>query len=249
MYKLLIADDEEIEREAIKMFVLRAGLPVGEIFETGGGNETVTAALKHSPDIMILDINMPGISGLDALEKIRGAGCRVKTVISTAYDQFDFAVRALQLGAADFLVKPVKQDILVSCLTHIIEYLDSEVPAVPRTAFAQDSRWGSGDIAAKLMTYMENNFGKKITLDDIAESCGYSKFHASRIFKAATGKTIIEYLIHIRIKNARQLLAATNHSIKEISAITGFSDPNYFTWTFRKYTNLSPGQYRSNILE
>jgi YesN/AraC family two-component response regulator len=186
---------------------------------------------------------------LEALEKIRGAGCPVKTVISTAYDQFDFAVRALRLGAADFLVKPVKQEILVSCLAHIIEFLDSEVPGGSKTASAQDDRWAPSDAAAKLTAYMENNFGKKITLEDIVENCGYSKFHASRVFKAATGKTIIEYLIHIRIKNAKRLLAAANYSIKEISSMTGFSDPNYFTWTFRKYTHLSPGQYRSSILE
>jgi YesN/AraC family two-component response regulator len=247
VYKLLIADDERIEREAIRHFVIAADLPFSGIFEAAGGNETVRSVLREKPDILILDVNMPGINGLEALEKIRREGCNVKTLISTAWDTFDFAVKALRLGAVDFLVKPVKQEVLVSCLAHIIEYFKGmeELPAPVSIAADPPAK-----AVARLRMFIEENYSRKINLDDIIDSCSYSKYHASRIFKSETGRTLMEYLIQIRIEKAKELLLSDTLSIKEISARTGFSDPNYFTWTFHKYLQCSPGQYRdSNKLE
>ena len=106
-YTVLIVDDEAIERKAIRMTLESSHLPLSLTYEASSGREMLETVKNHSIDIIILDINMPGLSGLQALEMLRAEGKDTKVIISTAYDEFNFAVKALQSGAVDFLVKPV----------------------------------------------------------------------------------------------------------------------------------------------
>ena len=109
-YTVLIVDDEQIEREAIRMILETSHLPISFIYEANSGRKMLEMTASHSVDIIILDINMPGLSGLQALEMLRSEGRETKVIISTAYDEFNFAVKALQSGAVDFLVKPVDEN-------------------------------------------------------------------------------------------------------------------------------------------
>ena len=125
-YTVLIVDDEQIEREAIRMILETSHLPISFIYEANSGRKMLEMTASHSVDIIILDINMPGLSGLQALEMLRSEGRDTKVIISTAYDEFNFAVKALQSGAVDFLVKPVDDETLIESLRKSIERLDEE---------------------------------------------------------------------------------------------------------------------------
>ena len=125
-YNILIADDEDIEREALKMIVGSSGLPFSSLHEAKNGREALDISEKSKIDIMILDINMPKLSGLQVLEMLRAKGDDAKVIISTAYDEFAYAVKALQFGAVDFLVKPVLDENLIESLKKCIERLDEE---------------------------------------------------------------------------------------------------------------------------
>ena len=126
MYKLLIADDEKLEREALRYFVSQSSLDIGEIIECANGNEVVKQVLLVQPDIILLDINMPGLNGLDAFEQFKNVKHPYRVIFSTAFDYFEYAVKALQLGAMDFLVKPVDQKRLLSVLVKAMDQLDAE---------------------------------------------------------------------------------------------------------------------------
>lgn len=92
--------------------------------------------------------------------------------------------------------------------------------------------------------YMKEHYSEKITLTSIADSVGFSKYYISRLFKKHMGVTIIDYLIKIRLDKAKELLEKGDYSIKQISFMVGYSDPNYFTWSFKKYLGLSPIKFR-----
>ena len=115
-YRIIIAEDEEIERTALRL-ILHTRMPQFRVIaETNNGVELLELCRQENPDIVLLDINMPGINGLDAMEQIRQSVPDIHFIILSAYADFGYAQRALKLGACDYLTKPIKTDILIAAL-------------------------------------------------------------------------------------------------------------------------------------
>ena len=95
--------------------------------------------------------------------------------------------------------------------------------------------------------YIEENFRKDISLDDVSREVDISPYYFSKLFKQETGKNFIEHLTEIRLKNARELLQNSQLSIKEICAESGYSDPNYFSRIFKKYEGVTPSEFRERL--
>jgi two-component system response regulator YesN len=127
MFKLLIADDEFIEIEALKFIIMNSTLPIADIKTASNGRDAIDIATSFLPDILIIDIKMPGINGIEAATKIKALLPHCKIIFSSAYDHFDHAKNALQIGASDFLVKPVSNEILLGTLNKVIHDLKSEI--------------------------------------------------------------------------------------------------------------------------
>lgn len=406
MYKLLIADDELLERQALRYFVEHSGLEIKTILDAGNGVDAVRLALAEQPDICLLDIKMPGLTGLEVMEQLRSFDKQCKVVVSTAYSEFDYALQAFHLGALDFLVKPVKKEVLLRVLTRAIDELDEEQNQIRRKQRTTDMSYvlekrilrelvtghideetlwfldGIGlskdilcagfywhlerrldeqekaslslylrreltaagyqhllfvhstsidllvmghssliteeaqhivtDIFNKALgeyqipcraavgpwvndifqiefsyvearkalgesvlspvvdflsapdsqkddsskgrreppeikemcRYMEEHYSENISLVDVTQKVGFSKYYGGRLFKQYMGTTIIDYLIQIRMNKAKELLLQDEYSIKQISYMIGYQDPNYFTWSFKKTMGVSPVKYR-----
>ncbi|ORC34711.1 hypothetical protein B4O97_12265 [Marispirochaeta aestuarii] len=126
MYTLLIADDERLEREALKYIIRRGTAEIGNIIEAVNGREAIEIAEKEKPDIAFLDIKMPGINGVEAARRLKELLPACKIVFLTAFDTFDYAREALRLGAEDFLVKPVEDERVLELLTLLARRLREE---------------------------------------------------------------------------------------------------------------------------
>jgi two-component system response regulator YesN len=126
MYKLLIADDEQIVLDSVR-FVVENYMGGRLHVETARtGREAVEKAEAFRPDIVVMDIKMPGISGLDAIADIKRLDGGALFIVATAYEKFDFAKEALHLGAMEYLSKPLGRDKLVSALENAIRVKDGE---------------------------------------------------------------------------------------------------------------------------
>ena len=123
-YRLLIADDEKLERDALRYIVQAGSLSVGEIWDASNGREAVEIARRLRPDICFLDIKMPGMSGIDAARSIKAAVAGVRIVFLTAFDYFDYAREAIRIGVEDFLIKPASNESVLEVLRRITESLD-----------------------------------------------------------------------------------------------------------------------------
>ncbi|MBP5762621.1 MAG: helix-turn-helix domain-containing protein, partial [Lachnospiraceae bacterium] len=102
----------------------------------------------------------------------------------------------------------------------------------------------SNDAIEAAKKYIEKNYTLNITLEDVSREVNISSYYLSRIFKEGTGENFIDYLTKLRIEKAKELLSTTQYSMKEICAKSGYSDPNYFSKTFKKNVGVTPTEYR-----
>jgi len=125
VYKLLIADDEHLECDAIELLVNRANLPL-ECIKAKNGHEAVELAKLHNPEIAFLDIRMPGLDGIEAAKQIRAMDEECHIVFLTAWSTFELAQQAIRLGASEYLVKPVQRKDVYDLLDKLIAALDEQ---------------------------------------------------------------------------------------------------------------------------
>ncbi|AJY74225.1 response regulator transcription factor [Paenibacillus beijingensis] len=126
MYRVMIADDEALEREGLEWIVRNMMPGEFEIIHAENGRIAIERAEEHHPQIVLMDVNMPGIRGLDAIREIKSRLPDTKFVLVTAYDYFSYAQEALSLGVKEYIVKPAKRTHVVETLKRLVEELDSE---------------------------------------------------------------------------------------------------------------------------
>lgn len=112
------------------------------------------------------------------------------------------------------------------------------------TNISNKAEESSNDAIAASKSYIEANFTKNITLEDVSREVNISSYYLSRIFKEGTGENFIDYVTKLRIEKAKELLSTTQYSMKEICSICGYSDPNYFSKSFKKNVGVTPTEYR-----
>nr|WP_239585641.1 response regulator [Lysinibacillus composti] len=105
---------------------------------------------------------------------------------------------------------------------------------------------GMNQVVIQAVSFIETNYFKEITLDDLSAEVGLSQSYLSTIFKKVTGKSFIEYLNDLRIEKAKQLLNTSNLKVFEVANKVGFNDPKYFSKQFKRITGISPNAYKVN---
>jgi len=109
MYKVMIADDEKVAIDSLQ-FIIEKNFPDAEIVSTArSGREAIEQAEENVPDILFMDIRMPGINGIEAIREIRKRHTQIVIIVLTAFDQFEFAKEAVNLGVMEYLLKPVSR--------------------------------------------------------------------------------------------------------------------------------------------
>ncbi len=134
----------------------------------------------------------------------------------------------------------LSEELIKCCVTELFSYIIRN-PSCYKT---DSNTKKTSRIIEEIILYINENFSSNITLDEISEKAGFSKFYFSKFFKAYTGFGYKEYLLLVRIKEAKKLLKATEKSICEIAFLCGFNDSNYFSTIFKRLNNCTPNEYR-----
>jgi two-component system response regulator YesN len=121
MYTLLVADDEQLERQALHFIIKQKCPNIKVIGETGDGKSAVRIAEIEKPDIVLMDIRMPEMNGLEAAKRIRSLLPDTVIIMLTAFDEFSYAKQALTIGVVEYLLKPVRPDDIMHTLELTIE--------------------------------------------------------------------------------------------------------------------------------
>lgn len=242
MYKLLIVDDEAFERKVIRFMLKKSFTNIEIVDDATNGEDAILLAKKHKPNIIIMDIKMPEKNGLEAQQAIMQFNPNVKTIILTAFDNFNFAQNAIKLGVVDYILKPIRPDELNESINKIISLLQKEKVGSQSTKDLSSA--SDKDPIHKAMEYINKNFTKNISLESVSEHIHLNPQYFSRYFKNNTGINFIEYVSKLRVKEGKKLLVSTNKSISRISMDIGYIDSAYFTKVFIKYEGISPHKYR-----
>lgn len=126
MYTLFIADDEQVIREGIKNIINWEALGFSVCGEAGNGALALSEILKAKPDLVLMDIRMPKLAGLEVIEKAQAAGFTGKFIILSGYSDFSYAKTAMKLGVSHYLTKPIDEDELEKTVCEIVALIEKE---------------------------------------------------------------------------------------------------------------------------
>ena len=116
MYRLVIADDEKAIRETIATFIDWESLDIEVVAVCKNGNEAYDAILDEYPDIVLTDIRMPGMSGLEMIQRLKNVGGNIEFIILSGYGEFEYAKKAMELGVDHYLLKPCNENEIIKVI-------------------------------------------------------------------------------------------------------------------------------------
>ena len=235
---IMIVDDEPKIRNGLSRLL------------DGRGNWHVTGtyadgmdALKNMafrrPDVIITDIRMPEVNGLDMIDRMRETDRDAYIIILSGYSDFGFAQRAIELGVTRYLTKPTKKRELLGVLEEIERRLPGEQKG------EEEKKEVTNLMVQKAMDYIALNYSGKISLKEIAQELYLSPNYLSELFKRHTGKNISEYITQFRLEKARRYLQQPEYKIGDVAELVGFSDQRYFSSMFKRRYGMTPNEYRN----
>ncbi len=258
MYRVLVADDEPIERQVVCKKIMNFFPGQVEVFLAENGIEAVRVFQEKSCQVAMLDIAMPGMTGLEAAEEIRRLKPECGIIFLTAFDDFGYAKKAIRVRALDYLLKPGADEDIINALERAFyladrnEGKDSQATPLPQEASEDGTTHrdeeSSNTLVRDVSDYIDSHYKEDISLQDVASVLGYSDVYFCKIFKQNFGRNFITYLNNYRIDRAKELLADPAINIKDVSSEAGYRDANYFTRVFKRIVGTTPSEYRQGVL-
>ena len=236
MLKVVVVEDEELVRKGIVLTVDWAGAGCAVVGEAANGEEGLEVIRRYRPDLIVTDIRMPKLDGIEMLRRLREEGNRAHVVFLTAYSDFSYAQSALKLGAAE----------LEETIARIRSRAQAAAPAAPAAPVLPE---GQGPEKSKYvreaLTYLSEHYNDPdISVSSVARSLGVSDGHLSHVFKKETSYTLSAYLTNYRMHKATELLRDCRVKVYEVAESVGYRDITYFSSAFKKSVGMSPSEYQ-----
>lgn len=187
MYKVIVVEDETMVRRGIILTINWAALDCVIAGEAANGEEGACLAERLSPDIIVTDVKMPRMDGVEMITKLREEGCAARFIILTAYGDFKYAQSALRLGVSDYLLKPLKDGDLEQAILHIRSQIEKGTEkeseaAAPVLRFHADKK-SKNKYVAEAIRYIRMHYQENITISTVAEYLEISEGYLSRVLK------------------------------------------------------------------
>jgi two-component system response regulator YesN len=260
MFKVILVDDEAPLRSLLRSLI--AVVPDFHIVgEAGDGVEALARCRRCGPDIVITDVRMPGLDGLELMTQLAHSFPGVQVIVVSAYHEFAYAQRAIEHGAVGYLLKPVQEQdlerVLKKAQNVIAQRLAvrNQITSMKRELGKLQSSLSSpsaneiacgnpSPVIQKVLEYIQENYNRDVSLEEIAQKMYMNTSYLSRLFKQKTGKCFHDFLVEVRLTNARALLAKSELHVNEIAEMLGYKDPSHFISVFKRSTGMTPNDYR-----
>ena len=243
MYRMILADDEvHIREELSTMYDWKAhDIRIAAVCRNG--LEAYEAILDESPDLVLTDIRMPGMSGLEMIERLRSAKSDLSFIILSGYRDFEYARQAIALGVTQYLTKPLDEKSLWEAVENGKEQCRRiSLPRMPQTAGGESG----ADLVKAVREYVFDHLSdSSLSLQGIARNVLFmNEDYVSHLFATGSGEKFSHFLNSTRVEAAKKLLMTSGLSISAIAERTGFgANPKYFSQVFKKYTGSTPSAF------
>ncbi len=251
MFRIVIADDEEIIRNGLKNLIESYDLNLSVVGTARDGEEALQLIKEYQPEIILMDINMPFMNGLQVIEKTKELDPNSKIIIISGYDQFEYAQKALELGVFSYLLKPIQYRDFKNIIAKAMDSYCERMWEINKLKEIDVDNGNHKCVGNQAINYIKENFTQNdLTLNLIAEQLHISQSYLTRIIKQKTGISFTDYLNKLRINMAIKLLLDKDrdYTINDIANMVGYSSQHYFSRAFKNYIGLSPNQYRNQNL-
>ena len=230
--KILVVDDDCLICENVKSKLQRIGL-AGLACQTAVSVVDAKLLLQTDspPDILITDLNMPGLSGFTLIKYVKEHYPDVIIYVLSGYDDYQLVRQAFLSGADDYLLKPVDVEELREKLSHTSQTVKIE-------SVAKDFQFES------VLAFIDENISRDITMDEAAANIAISYNYFSRRFKELTGYSFPEYVNRRRIELSKAYLRDPSLKIADIAYKIGYHSPSTFSREKKKYEDCYPTDYR-----
>lgn len=237
--KLLIADDEDMIRKGVAKYLKLHTDRFSKIYEAENGQEAIDLTLRYQPDMLLLDVQMPGKTGLDVMKEVEKAGLEPVIVILSGYDAFTYAQQAVRYGAKDYLLKPVRAADILNTLNELADkYIGREEDLI------EEEKEATNPLVREATEYMQENYAKDLSLTEVAEHLRISTGYLSTLMNQSLGCGFVDYLNQVRVDRACCYLEQNQLKNYEVAYKVGFNDEKYFSKVFKKIKGMTPKEYR-----
>jgi two-component system response regulator YesN len=259
MPKVIIVDDEIWVRKGIVKAIDWEQLGLELSGEAVDGEDAYALVLKETPHIMLMDMRMPGMDGRQLLKLLKERFPKMVTIVVSGFSHFEYTKEAIQYGAFDYVLKPIKKPELMQVLQRAVEEVKRRYGCPQFNEDGQKADYGADTegisstagagtrqpgIVESIVLDIMNQYDKPLVLSDFAKKYHMNPDYLSRLFKKETGKNFSDLVMECRIEKAKELLERTNYKYFEISCLVGYEDYRYFSQVFKKSVGMTPGEYK-----
>lgn len=244
MYSVLILDDNKPTALQISQTIPwgELGCEVVGVLNDGVSGKKAIEQLR--PDLVITDIEMPGLSGIEMLDLTKRIIPESQIIFISAFENFDYAQKAIKLQVCEYLVKPFTRTMLRNAIEEALSRLD-------RTHGAGDADTAKqGDyspVMQNILDYIDTVVYGPISMEMVADHFEMSPSKLGRLLKKEMGIRFVDLVTGKRIERAKQLLAVPNLRVADVAGKVGYADYITFYKVFTRSENISPRDYRHNM--
>ena len=242
--RVLIVDDEAYMVDYIKKIADWEAHGFDEVLTAHGGSLARDYLKQHEPELLVTDIKMPKVSGLDLAEFVFENKLRTKVIIISGYGEFEFAQQAMRYGVSEYLLKPVLKADFVKTLERLFPKAKAQEEvfydgAQPGTA----NGYNSCEMVKK---YVEEHYGEDLSLEVIAAHVHLHPAYLSKVFKENEDQNLSGYITNVRMEKAAQLLMEPELKVHDVMEKVGYQKSQYFSKLFREKYGVTPVEYKKS---
>lgn len=238
--KVVLVDDERAVVESISKIVDWEAYGFQLTSACLNGFQALDAIRKDSPDIVITDIKMPVMNGIELIKRTREFNDQVVFIILSGYGEFELAKKAMKEGVREYLLKPCSEDEIIEALENSVR--EKSIPATEQEEAEEK------DFVEIILDYVEGHYAEEaLNLKWIAKELVFlNEDYISKRFRQRTGSRFTVYLNEVRVRKAKEyLMSHADVSNEKLASEAGFgNNPKYFEKVFKKYTGFTPKEYK-----
>lgn len=247
MNRILIAEDEKMVRYGIHVMIENSEVPFQEIDECHNGKEAVDYLQKYRYDLVLTDIRMPFMDGIELsawiLQNLEQDN-RPFIIAISGYSEFEYAKGMLEAGAISYILKPIDRKEINRALWKAEEIIRERGGDTPAEVNGNEMTYINRKKMQQAVDYIRKNYERPIDMAEVSNQISMNYTMFSSLFKQYTDMNFTAYLRKIRIEKAKKLLRNTDKKLNEVCRSVGFEDASRFTKIFREETGMTPRAYR-----